>query len=57
METIVDYALPTMMAEKHLKELHNAALDKDYGKAKEMALQAMADVRLAYQALRIMEEQ
>lgn len=56
METIVDYAMPTMMAEKHLKELHYAALDKDYAKAREMALQAMADVRMAYQALRIMEE-
>jgi len=62
METTVytpinDYAMPTMMAEKALKELHNAALNKEFDKAIEFALQAAIQCRMASSALRGMAEE
>ena len=56
MEEIVDYARPTIMAERALKLLHEAVLKGDYKEAKDWALQAMADCRLAYHSLVVMEE-
>jgi hypothetical protein len=53
---IVDYAYPTMMAEVALRELHKSMLMKDYAKAKEHALECLAEVRLAYQSIVVMEE-
>ena len=52
---IVDYAYPTMMAEKALKDLHNAALSNDFDLAMESALRAMAEARLAYVCLKEMK--
>jgi hypothetical protein len=54
METVkvVDYAYPCMMAEKALKDLHNAMLDRKYDDALEAALVAMAEAKLAYNAIR-----
>jgi len=48
---VVDYAYPCMMAEKALKELHNAMLNNDYDAALEHALTAMAETKLAYNAI------
>lgn len=53
---MIDYARPCMMAEKALKDLHNAALEKDYEKAREMALEAVAQARATYAALTHMLE-
>ena len=39
-EEIRDYAMPTMKAEKALKELHNAFLARDMEVAKKKALEA-----------------
>lgn len=39
-EEIRDYAMPTMRAEKALKDLHNAFLAQDVELAKEKALEA-----------------
>lgn len=36
-----DYAYPTMMAERSLKDLHNAVLDKRWDKAQECAVEAI----------------
>jgi hypothetical protein len=49
---IIDYALPTMMAEKALKDLHNAFLEGDLQKAAQKALEAIEQCGLAYAALK-----
>jgi hypothetical protein len=53
---VVDYAYPCMMAEKALKELHQAMLNNDYDAALEHALTAMAETKLAYNAIRHTKE-
>lgn len=53
---IVDYAYPCMMAEKALKELHQAMLQNDMDTALEHALTAMAEAKLTYNAIRDMKE-
>jgi hypothetical protein len=55
MDDIIDYARPTLLAEKALKDMHNAVIEKRYADAKENALEALTQLRLAYQA--ICEEQ
>lgn len=40
MEKIVDYAYPTMMAEKCLRGVHEAFLDKKFEEADQMASEA-----------------
>lgn len=54
---IVDYAYPCMMAEKALKELHQAMLQNDIDAALEHALTAMAEAKLTYNAIRASKEQ
>lgn len=56
-QMINDYAMPTMMAEKALKELHNAALDRQFEKAIEYALEAASHCRAASAALWAMEQE
>lgn len=53
---IVDYARPCMMAEKALKEAHDAVLSNDFDEAIERTLQAIVEARLMLGALRIMKE-
>lgn len=54
---ITDYAYPTMMAEKALKDLHNAMLDRRYDDALLAGLNAVTDVRMAMLAIKEMKEQ
>ena len=54
---IVDYAYPCMMAEKALKQLHDAVLEKNYEQAIELALVAVAEARLTHLSLIQMKEQ
>jgi len=56
-QMINDYAYPAMMAEKALKELHNAALRREYEKAIEWALKAAVHCREANAALWAMSEE
>lgn len=49
---MIDYAHPTMMAEKALKDLHNAMLMRRYDEALEHGFQAIAEARLAISAIR-----
>ena len=53
---IVDYARPCMMAEKALKEAHDAVLRNDFDGAIEQTLQAIVETRLMLGALQIMKE-
>lgn len=57
MTQLIDYAHPCMMAEKALKELHEAMLMKRYDEALEHGLQALAEVRLTLHAIRHEKEQ
>ena len=53
---MIDYAYPTMMAEKALKDLHDAMLERRYDDAKAAALTCITEVKLARLAIEIMEE-
>lgn len=55
-DVVVDYAYPCMMAEKALKNLHDAMLRNDYDAALEHALTAMAEAKLTYNAIRHTKE-
>lgn len=54
-ELMIDYAYPCMMAEKALKELHAAMLNREFNKAKEAALLAMVETKLTLNAINEME--
>lgn len=51
-QTLVDYAAPCMAAEKALKDLHNAILERDYEKAYNKGLDALVEVRMTLNAIR-----
>lgn len=57
MAEFVDYAYPTMMAEKTLKALHDAALEKKWYEARGHAMQAIVWLTEAHTALRIMQQE
>jgi hypothetical protein len=52
---MIDYSYPCMMAEKALKDLHNAAIEGRLDEAAEHALEAITEARLVYQALQHMK--
>jgi hypothetical protein len=56
-EQIVDYAYPCMMAEKFLREAHQAMLTRDYEKAIDLSEEATAECRLMSVAIKHMKEQ
>jgi hypothetical protein len=51
-EALIDYAHPTMMAEKALKELHNAMLRREFGAAIEHGMTALVEVKMAINAIK-----
>ena len=53
---IVDYAYPCMMAEKALKQAHEAVLKNDFDGAIEQTLQAIVETRLMLHSLQVMKE-
>lgn len=53
---LIDYAHPCMMAEKALKDLHNAMLENDPEAAAEAGLRALAEVKLTINAINYMKE-
>jgi len=54
---MIDYAHPCMMAEKALKELHDAMLNQDYARAMKAGMDAMVEVRMTMNAINHMKEQ
>lgn len=54
---MIDYAYPTMMAEKALRELHEAMLSRKFETAREAALRCMAECKLVYHSITVMEEE
>lgn len=59
METakVIDYAYPTMMAEKALRKLHEAALEKNWYEARDHALHAIKWTTEAHAALMMMQKE
>jgi len=53
---MIDYAYPTMLAERALDELHRAMLRRDYDTALEQALEAATQCRLISVSIRDMAE-
>ena len=53
---IVDYAMPCMMAEKALKDLHNAVLDQKLDEAIEHCMETIVQSRLLLASLKHMKE-
>jgi hypothetical protein len=53
---MIDYAFPTMMAEKALKDLHYAMLKNDYKEAIEAGVLAVIHAQEAIQSIKIMQE-
>jgi hypothetical protein len=49
---VIDYAYPTMMAERSLKDLHNAMLENRLDDALMAGLNALVEVRLALIAIK-----
>lgn len=55
-QTIIDYAYPCMMAEKALKELHNAMLNKDFDLAIDAAHAALVETKMTLNSIVLMKE-
>jgi hypothetical protein len=53
---MIDYAFPTMMAEKALKDLHYAMLNNDYQRALEAAARALEQTKEAVKAIEHMRQ-
>lgn len=53
---LIDYARPCMLAEKSLKDVHNAMLAKDYQDAYEKAVDCIAHVEAVLFAITHMTE-
>ncbi len=54
---VIDYAYPAMMAEKALKAMHDAALEKDWYVARDQALMTIKWAAEAHAALLIMQKE
>ena len=52
----LDYAYPTMMAERSLEDLHDAMLENRYDDALLAGLNAIVEVRLAIAAIKDMKD-
>jgi competence transcription factor ComK len=48
---LIDYAHPAMMAEKAMKDLHEAMLEKKYDQALEFARKAQVEIKMTYNAI------
>lgn len=57
MSNLIDYAYPCMMAEKALKDLHEAMLMKQYDAAIEHAMKALVEMKMTLNAIRHEKEQ
>jgi hypothetical protein len=53
---MIDYAFPTMMAERSLKNLHDAMLENRYDDALLAGLNAIVEVRMALAAIKDMKD-
>ena len=54
---LIDYAHPAMRAEKALKDMHWAMLEKKYDEALKFAREAQVEVKMTYNAILHEKEQ
>lgn len=54
---VIDYAYPCMMAERALRELHQAMLAKEYDAAIEAAHKALVETKMTLNSIVLMKEQ
>lgn len=52
---LIDYAYPMLMAERRLKEAHEALLERKYDDGVELLLKAVTEVRIAIASVRHMQ--
>jgi hypothetical protein len=55
-EALIDYAAPCMKAERALKDLHDAMLERKYDRAIEAALQVLVETKLTLNAIKHEQE-
>jgi hypothetical protein len=53
----IDFSYPYMQAKKAIGDMHDAMIERDYEKALEGAIQAMTEMKLAYNAIMHEKEQ
>jgi len=56
MDDIIDYARPTMLAERALKDMHNAMLEKRYDDAVSHLMEASVQLADAFKAVVVERE-
>lgn len=54
---LIDYAHPAMMAERAMKDMHEAMLMKQYDKALEYAMKAQVEIKITYNSILHEKEQ
>ena len=54
--SLIDYAYPMLMAERKLKDAHDALLHRDFDKGIELLLDASVEVKLAINSVTHMKE-
>lgn len=53
---IIDYSFPMQRAQAAIKSMHQSMLGRDYEQALNDALDAMVEIRMAYNAIRHEQE-
>ena len=54
---MIDYAHPSMMAERALANLHKLMLERNYDEAIDAGIEALTETRMAINAIKHMKEQ
>jgi hypothetical protein len=55
-DVVIDYADPLIKAERLMRWIHDACLDKKYTEAKSLSIELITEIRMLRSALVIMEE-
>lgn len=55
-DVVIDYAEPLIKAERLMRLIHDACLDRKYGDAKTLSIELITEIRMLRSALTIMEE-
>lgn len=55
-DTLVDFSFPYMQARHALQKMHEAMIDKKFVEAREAALEAITETKLALNAISVEEE-
>lgn len=55
-DVVIDYAQPLIKAERMMRLIHDACLDRKYGEAKNLSIELITEIRMLRAALVIMEE-